>query len=403
MKTKTAGGSGPEGFLSRLKESASSGKAVAVVPRVYAEFSAKALLGNYRAIREIVPHQAMIPMIKAGAYGHGGSWAARILAEMEGIYGFGVATLEEGAEIRRALGARGRGHKVIVFSGTTPWTDEKGWFCEQHGLTAVIGSETDWQQFYRGGWTEKIPYELKFNTGMNRLGIPVAAAASIARVMKSKRSESHPTGVFSHLAMADQPEARLSISQRERFIALRGELGRVFPGAQFHLAGSAGIWKNQLWGLKDLTDIVRPGLALYGIAPWESAPERGIHPVMTLRACVVAIHKLKRGESVGYGGTFTVSGTDEVNVAVLSAGYADGLPRALSNQGHAWVNGQPTRFLGTVSMDLCTVGCSAQTQVGDWVELIGPNVDLWAQARASGTIPYELLTSVTSRVQRIYG
>ena len=370
--------------------------------RVIASCSSDALYDNYDVIRRMVPHQSIMPMIKANAYGHGAVWVAKSLAQMPALYGFGVATLEEGLEVRETLGSRRHRVKILVMSGTTPWTEDKGQFCERHDLTPVIATERDWQQFLKGGWAERISYELKFNTGMNRLGIPIGLAPAIARSLRNRSTTTHPSGVLSHLAIADHPESKLSISQKERFISLRGELSGAFPNAHFHLASSSGIWKHQAWGLKDLTDVVRPGIALYGIAPWDGAPERGLTPVMSLKASVVAVNQLKRGDSTGYGGAFTFAGTDLTYVATLSAGYADGIQRALSNYGYAWVSGHASRFTGVVSMDLCTIGCTAKTRVGEWAEIIGPKVDIWAQAREARTIPYELLTSISSRVQRVY-
>jgi alanine racemase len=207
--------------------------------------------------------------------------------------------------------------------------------------------------------------------------------------------------------MSELPESRLSQSQLERFVALKSELSGAFPSARFHLANSGGIWNAKRWSLRGLTDCVRPGLALYGIPPWADAPTRGLVPVMTYQATVVAVHQLRPGDSIGYGATFTAPGKggkggEPVYAAILGAGYADGVKRALSNQGYAWLGGRSTRFLGMVSMDLCAVGAFASTRVGEQVELLGPHVDPWAQARAAGTIPYELLTSLSVRVQRKY-
>lgn len=373
-----------------------------ISPRALLELDARALTNNYKAIQALVPEQAIMPMVKAGAYGHGVEWVAGLLTGFNNLYGFGVATLEEGAELRQKLGVRNRRIKIVVVSGATPWTDEKGHFCEQYGLTPVIASDADWPVFVRGGWPGKLPYEIKFNTGMNRLGLSPGMARSVVRNLQGKSVETHPEGICSHLAMSELPESRLSQSQLERFIALKSELAGAFPSAQFHLANSGGIWNAKRWNLKGLTDIVRPGLALYGIPPWADAPTRGLVPVMTYQASVVAVHQLKSGDSIGYGATFTAKGSEPVYAAVLGAGYADGVKRALSNQGYAWLGGRSTRFLGMVSMDLCAVGAFASTCVGDRVELLGPHVDPWAQSRAAATIPYELLTSLSVRVQRKY-
>jgi alanine racemase len=376
-----------------------------IQPRVVAEFDAKALQSNYHAIQALVPEQAMIPMVKANAYGHGAEWVGRLLVGLPNLAAFGVATLEEGVELRQALGVRSRRTRVIVFSGTVPWSDEKGQICEENGLTPVIGGDEDWGRFVRGDWPARLPYELKFNTGMNRLGMSPAMARQVVRSLKGKPPESHPAGVFTHLAISENAEDRLSQQQLERFIALKGEFHSAFPSTQFHLANSGGIWNQKHWGLKGLTDAVRPGLALYGVPPWADAPMRGLTPVMTYKASVIAVHQLKPGESVGYGAAYKVPSkpAEPAYVAILSAGYADGVIRSLSNRGYGWLGGKPTRFLGRVSMDLSAVAATSSTRVGEFVEVMGPRVDAWAQAKAADTIPYELLTSVSSRVQRRYG
>jgi alanine racemase len=266
----------------------------------------------------------------------------------------------------------------------------------------------DWTEFRKGGWAEKLGYELKFNTGMNRLGIPVSAAGRIGRELAKMEAGAHPSGVLSHLAIGEDPDCSLSRQQREKFLFLRAELSGVAPSAQFHLAASAAIWNRKSWGLDGLTDAVRPGLSLYGVVPWSGAPARGIAPVLTLRASVTAVHRLKPGESTGYGARFQVQGTEARTVAILGAGYGDGIHRSLSGLenrggGYVWLDGAEQRVLGTVSMDLCAVSCAGTTEAGSWAEFLGPHVDVWAQARAAGTIPYELLTSLASRVQRIYG
>jgi alanine racemase len=370
--------------------------------RVIASYSSQALVGNFKAISDQLPDQFVMPMIKANGYGHGMSWSGKLLANQPKLYGFGVATLEEGALLRESLGLRNRKLRIVVFSNANPWSEEKGRFCEEHGLTPVIGTDADWQIFLRDKWNERIPYELKFNTGMNRLGLSMSSLSSVAKVLRKTEASRHPSGIFSHLAMGESPESRLSRQQLERFVEIRSALSSLAPQAQFHLANSSGIWNHKGFGLKGLTDVIRPGLALYGVPPWKGAPERGIFPVMHLSAQVVAVHRLKRGESVGYGATFTVTGTDARSVAVLAAGYADGVPRALSNRGFVWLDGAAERFAGNVSMDLCAVTCSAKAKVGSAAEIMGRNVDAWAQAEAAGTIPYELLTSISSRVQRYY-
>ncbi len=372
-------------------------------PRIEAELSAEALRNNYFAIHKQVPKQLMLPMIKANAYGHGASWTAKILNDLPNLYGLGVATLEEGAEVRAALGVRGRKTRVLVFSGIAGWSTQKGLYCERHGLTPVLSTDEDWKSFMKGSWPERLSYELKFNTGMNRLGINPAIASTILKDLKQKPASWRPQGILSHLAMGESPTQQLSVHQRQKFQGLRELFSEACPQAFFHLGNSSAIWQEKQWRLDGLTDIVRPGLSLYGIPPWPEAPTRGLVPVMQLRVSVSTVRKLKPGESLGYGATFKVKGKDSVHVAILAGGYADGIHRALSNQGFVSINGRVSRFLGRVSMDLCAVECTSQTRAGDWAQVIGPEIDIWAQAQAAETIPYELLTSVSTRVQRKYG
>jgi alanine racemase len=392
---------GPKGFLKRVGE-VDSGTDTLAVDRAVAEMNSWALQKNFRAIQEQVPDQEILPMLKANAYGHGVAWAAQQLAHLNGVYGFGLATLNEGAQLRAILGPKGRRIPIVIFSETTPWSDSVGQFCEKHGLTAVIATEKDWTVFIRDAWAKRIPYEIQFNTGMNRLGISLSFSKAIAKSLKNLPTSQHPKGIFSHLAMSESFDNKLTLSQMEKFHILKQELASISPSARFHLANSGGIWNAKGLNLKGLTHLVRPGLSLYGIPPWPGAPERGLRPVMTFKVRVLAVHRLKPGDSIGYGGTYRVTGTDPVFAAILGAGYADGVHRSLSNQGYADLAGKSARFLGIVSMDLCAVECSENTQVGSWAELIGPRVDPWAQAKAAHTIPYELLTSVSSRVKRVY-
>ena len=369
-------------------------------PRVSAYVSAQALLQNYQAIKALSPKHALLPMIKANAYGHGAKWAARELAKQPDLYALGVATLEEGREVREALEKSERSPKIVIFSGCSPWSEAVGQYCEKYKLTAVISSDADFEAFVRSGFAEKISYELEFNTGMNRLGMHLGFAKKVIKLLASQPKAHPPDGIFSHLAIGENPESKLSRLQLQGYTELRRSLGSAFPSAQFHLSNSSAAWNAKNWGVAEITDIVRPGISLYGVPPWEGAPIRGIEPVLILEATVMNVRALKAGDQIGYGGTFTVDAP--LYVATLAAGYADGIPRALGNRGYAWLSDQASRFVGVVSMDLSAVSCTAKTKVGDQAQILGPQVDIWAQAKAASTIPYELLTSLSPRVRRFY-
>jgi alanine racemase len=336
-------------------------------------------------------------MIKAGAYGHGAVWAAKALGGMPGLYGFGVATLEEGEELRQAKVSA----PILVFSGITPFSETRAERCAKLGLTPVISGAEDWKFFSRSRFLEKIPYELKFDTGMNRLGLPPSFATELAAFFE-RQPKARPRGVMSHLAMAEKPDSVLSRRQLEAFASVRAALSTSLSGRSvFHLGNSGAIWNARAWRLAELTDVVRPGLSLYGVPPWPGAKAQGLKLVMNIDACVIAVKSLRAGDTVGYGAHYTCTGTTG-RVAILSMGYADGLLRTLSNQGRALVGAFPTRFAGRISMDLSAVELppEAETRVGDPVRVLGEGIDPWEQARLAGTIPYELLTSVSARVER---
>ncbi len=384
--------------------------------RILAELSLSALTNNYRSIAEQVKGLAILPMVKANAYGHDLSWVCETLSNESNLYGFGVATLEEGERVRRTLGPRKHKLPIIVFSGATPWSIEAEDFCASYGLTPVIGSHESWNEFVKLKSSKRLGYEIKFNTGMNRLGIPFELATQVLSQIQ-KLEMPAPHGVLSHLACAEEPDHSVSHQQLKRFRVLRREVLSRFSQSFLHLGNSAAIWKAKQWELTELTDVVRPGLALYGIVPFAGAPRRGLEPVLRLKARVLTVGKLKAGESIGYGAQFKHSSgaTAPLPYAIIGAGYADGVLRSLSSVGQVRVVseraggkklGQTTEFngriLGRVSMDMIAVECSKTTQPGDWAELIGPELDLWAQAALAGTIPYELLTSLSIRVPRNY-
>ncbi|MFZ9594814.1 MAG: alanine racemase [Bdellovibrionia bacterium] len=373
-----------------------------VTPRIQAEMSAQALMNNYRAIESIVPEQLILPMVKANAYGHGMLWAARLLENEAKLYGFGVATLDEAAQLRKALKPKKQPIPILVFSEASHWSNAKGEVCLDLELTPVITSESDWVSFKKNGWSKKLSYEVQFNTGMNRLGMDFSFLSAFSKAMKTLPLAEHPQGVFTHLAISETPDDPLTQSQMLQYRKIKKALEPLLPQAHFHFANSGAIWNAKKYPFEELSSVVRPGLALYGVTPWFKAPQRGLIPVMTVKAQVAAIHRLKTGDCVGYGGTYRVKGREPVYAAVLSAGYADGIHRALGNQGHAWSRGQLTRFLGRVSMDLCTVAVWKSSQVGDEFEILGPHVDPWLQANAAGTIPYELFTALSERVKRVY-
>lgn len=371
--------------------------------RLTASLSKKALLSNYQKISNLVPDQKILAMIKANAYGHGDLWVGKTLLKHKNLYGFGLATAEEGARVRREVLKKDRHIKILIFSESTPWSDSFGQFCEKYGLTPVISNDADWKKFISSKWGHRLDYQIKFNTGMNRLGISFEKLQTVLKdCLKAKRK---PEAVLTHLAMADQPHSPLSKMQFRKFKEIHSRFSSHIPGVQFHIANSSAIWNSKAWKLSSLTQIVRPGISLYGALPWKKAKPNGLKPVLTLHSKVILTRHLSYGERIGYGGQYRVTQRSGLKIAILGAGYADGILRTLSNRGLVWL-GKHRSILGRVSMDLIACSCLPSTKPGDLVELLGPHIDPWQQAELAQTIPYELFTSTSisdqTRVKRKY-
>ncbi|MBC7387347.1 MAG: alanine racemase [Cryobacterium sp.] len=373
--------------------------------RVRIRLSKRAIQNNYETLAEESGGQAILPMIKADGYGHGAVFAARALAQMKNLYGFGTASLDEAREVREAIGAKGRNIRIMTLSGAGNWSEEKGQYCERFGITPTLFSEEDWRSFLKGKWPARLKYHLKFNTGMNRLGMSPGLAQQIVSQLKDKPADWRPEGVASHLAIAEEPDHPLTRKQMDSFRGIMASVRAPWSDTLFHIANSSAIWNARKLGLSGLTDVVRPGISIYGVSPWPGGPTRGLTPVMALEYAVVQRRTLEPRESIGYGAQFRLAGNESpMEVAILSAGYADGLHRVNSGTsaggGRVWLGGKMRRFLGVVSMDLSAIECDASTRVGEWAQMLGDGLDPWTQAKAAGTIPYELLTSVSRRVRR---
>lgn len=393
--------------------------------RVTAFCSARALKQNFRALVKRAKGSSVLPMVKANAYGHGLEWAVQTLNSEVGfrgkIDGFGVATFSEAEMVRRILKSKAS-PRVVLFSGAMPWTRENQDRCVQSKITPVISSLRDLELFLRERGDHFVPsYELKFNTGMNRLGIRCdewSAVETVFQNVKRTRSVKSPAGVFSHLAVAENADHVVSKIQLQQFKNLVPEWRRLFPGVKLHLGNSAALWNASAFELAEHTEIVRPGLSLYGIRPFPEAQAKDLKPVMELCAPVVQIIEVQPGESVGYGAQFQVPQANRTadhdlndsarRIAILAAGYGDGVPRALENKGRVSFGKTLEPFAGRISMDLSAIVASQHApqkvlqKSGDWVEIFGHTVDIWNQAEAAGTIPYEFLTSLAARVERKY-
>jgi alanine racemase len=237
-----------------------------------------------------------------------------------------------------------------------------------------------------------LPAALQVDSGMARMGMAPAEVDRLA-ADPSLLEGIETVLVMSHLACADEPASSVNGEQLRRFKALR----RKLPSAPASLASASGIFLGKAFHF----DLARPGVALYGVNPTPAKPNP-MRPVITLEAKVIQTRDVPKGEGVGYGHAFRAR--KAIRAATISLGYADGWQRRAT--GKAFFNGVPLPFLGRVSMDSIVIDISSLPEgaihTGDLVELIGPNQSVDDVAKLSGTIGYEVLTSLGDRFHRVY-
>lgn len=344
--------------------------------RAWVDVDLAALLANARTVvaRSQVP---LLPMVKANGYGLGAVPVARAL-EAVAPWGFGVATPEEGAELRAA----GIGRPIVVF---TPWAPAWLPACLEARLTPAIGDPQALAAWRATGR----PFHVEIDTGMGRAGVRWDDTAGLAAVAAALADGAACEGVFTHFHSADDDAASVE-RQWERFQSVVRSLPVRPP--LVHAANSAAALRGRHFA----ADLVRPGIYLYGGAAGETGCA-----VAALRARVVAVRRLQAGDGVSYGSTWRAD--RPTTVCTLGAGYADGVSRALSNRGAVELGGRVRPIRGRVTMDMTVVEVGDDpVTVGAEATLFGGLVGLDAQARAAGTISYELLTGLGRRVERRY-
>jgi alanine racemase len=354
---------------------------------------------NRRAGRGPVVAPEIIAVVKANAYGHGAHRVAEVL-EKAGATMLAVADIEEGVDLRKS-GIRA---PILIF-GAVSVSDLDGVF--DHDLTPTISSPATGAALQAAAAARQttLHYHLKVDTGMNRLGFrhdnllrtlpPLLDSVNLAM-----------DAVHTHFATADEPGHQLFDTQRTRFDAVAKTLDELGAGPRLcHAANSAALLRDsRVW-----FDFVRPGLLLYGLVPPPLGTTLPLKPVMSLTSRVVAVKGVRVGETVGYGGRFTAD--RPVTLAVIPAGYADGLDRRLESHGCVLIRGRRATIVGAVSMDMLTADVTDIDAVGpgDEVVFLGSQgsepqqtIDAREMAAWIGTLPYEILCRLGSRVERRY-
>ena len=339
---------------------------------------------------------AVIAVVKANAYGHG---ARRVAAALQaaGAIMLAVADIEEGVDLRKS----GVTAPILIF-GALSVSDLDGVF--DFDLTPTISSPAAGHAVQAAAQQRgaTLRYHLKIDTGMNRLGF---RHDNLTRTLPALLSSNNLTldAVHTHFGTADEPGHKLFETQRTRFETATRTLDELGAGPRLrHAANSAALLRDsRVW-----YDFVRPGLLLYGVVPPPLASTIELTPVMSLTSRVVAVKGVRVGETVGYGGRFAAE--RPVTLAVIPAGYADGLDRRLENHGHVLIRGKRAKIVGAVSMDMLTVDVTDIDGVGTGDEVVflgaqgGERIDAREMAAWIGTIPYEILCRLGSRVERKY-
>lgn len=348
-----------------------------------------ALAANYRQLCARAGGARVAGVVKADAYGLG---AARVAPALyaAGCRDFFVAQFSEALALKPLLPADAR---LYVLNGLQPGAEAA---CAQAGIVPVLNSLEQIDNWASCGrcCKRRLPSLLQFDTGMSRLGLSPEEAEALAAA-PGRLAGIEVLHVMSHLASGDDPASPQNAGQR----AAMERLAALFPGPGRSLANSGGLFLDAGYH----GALVRPGIALYGGAPSAGRPNP-MRPVAQLDVRVIQTRTVPAGTRIGYGGSHVT--TAGRRLATLATGYADGLPRTLSDRGAAYVGATRLPIVGRVSMDSLTLDITAlpadTLRLGSRVEMIGPHQTLDALALDAGTISYEILTGLGTRFHRLY-
>jgi alanine racemase len=338
----------------------------------------------------------IIAVVKANAYGHGAAGAGLAL-EAAGVEWLACADIEEGVALRAA----GVTRPILVF-GALSVSDLDGVF--DYAVTPTVSTPAAARALENAAAARQVTLDchLKIDTGMNRLGF---RHDNLGRTMPEVLSSPHLrfTAVFSHAATADEPESPFMDEQRAAFDRACAQLGALgLRGVRRHFANSAAMLRDS----RTWYDFVRPGLALYGIVPPPlQAADLALRPALSLVSRIVAVKGIRPGEAAGYGRRWTAD--IPRTIAIVPAGYADGLDTRLAQRGSALVRGRRVPIVGSVCMDMLTLDVTGlNVSPGDEVVFIGrqdaEEITAREMAAAIGTIPWEIICRLGSRIERHY-
>lgn len=346
--------------------------------------STENLIHNLETINKQAPGCKIITMIKANGYGHG---LRSIAMRLDGkVSSFGVASVDEALALRK-VNIRA---PITLMSGAFEAEDILISSCQNFDLIFHEQQQIDWLNNIK--LPKPIKIWLKIDTGMGRLGFDLEEAKEAYKQLSNNSQVIQPIGIISHLACSEDKEHPLNNIQIENFKIFTKNL----PGLK-SLANSGAIFnfKNNLY------DVVRPGIALYGISPLaeKSAADLNLKPVMTLQTKLVKVSKFKKGKKIGYGARFSCP--EDMPVGVIAMGYGDGYPRTARDGTPVLVNGIRCQIVGRVSMDMAMIDLRncPNAKLGDNVVLWGEGLPIEEVAKYTDNIPYDLICGVQQRVK----
>lgn len=361
------------------------------------EIDSANLRKNFDLLANQAEDKEILVLLKSDAYGHSHSLISKALDKLPGtsaLHGFGVANVEEGIELRR----EGIRKPVYIMSGIQHYDEDLDRCLKTCNLIPVISSLRVLKEMAGviSASSTKRKVHLKFNTGMNRLGIDLPEISTCIQFLKSN-PQILVDGLMSHLAIGEKKSHSLTKQQEKNFSAIcnQFELAGIRPNWK-HLCNSSGVES----AIFPQGNLVRLGLSIYGLG------NRKLSPVARWTAQVYQIRELSKGECVGYGATFRAK--KKMKMAVLGVGYGDGYRRVFSNKAQVLIRGKRCNVIGNVSMDLTMVDVSHVKDIdtNDRAILLGSdgNDQITAEelAKIAKTISWEIVTGISSRVPRVF-
>ncbi|OCG22139.1 alanine racemase [Gilliamella sp. App4-10] len=353
------------------------------------EVNRQAVIHNFEYLKKIAPDSQLVAIIKANAYSHGIEGIAQLLSDK--VDYFGVSRLSEAIQVRN----KGINTPIMALEGFFPHEDIADLI--DFNIQPVIHSKWQIDVLQSSPLENQITTWFKLDTGMHRLGFCLDEAKDEFYRLASCFVVRKPINIMSHFSSADDLTSDQTLKQLKLFDQFIASIDDKSLIGKCSIAASGGTlaWSNTQ------RDVVRQGIALYGISPFDS-PIAELQPAMTFKSELIAVRKHKQGESVGYGQTWC--SLQETKLGVVAMGYGDGYPRNIPQNTPVLINGRKVPIVGRVSMDMIVVdlGINSLDKPGDEVIFWGPGLPVEEIAKHSGISAYELITRLTSRAKIHY-